>query len=296
MKKLYKKPDSGKLAAYSAMAVAFIAAGSRAEASVVYNDISDVTLQDGDAPYFMDLDGDGANDFLFFVHYNLLSVTTTGGSMYSIPNSYGKVFGWITTSVYAFGQSSNQVVGYQGAFYPYGSALNNGDNIGPSQSFNPYFEAWLASTFNGSIYGPFANQTDKYLGVKFIGGDGGLHYGWLRLDATVNPVTLTIKDFAYETTPNTPTYAGSGVTGIPAIMENQVSAYSFGKTIYVNTTNLNAKHATVDVFNVSGQKVYNNMLDQSGMQIALQNAASGMYTLRIEADGAVYNKELYIGE
>jgi hypothetical protein len=63
MKKLYKSNKAGKLTAYSAMAGAFVAIGTDANALVVYNDIDDVTYTLGEG-YGLDLDDNGYPDFL----------------------------------------------------------------------------------------------------------------------------------------------------------------------------------------------------------------------------------------
>ncbi|MFN0276518.1 MAG: T9SS type A sorting domain-containing protein [Chitinophagales bacterium] len=196
MNKNYKKNSANKLAAYSAMAGAFIAVGTDANAQVTYVDISDELVEIGEL-FEMDLDGDSQGDLLFQV------VSTSGGSW-----SFNRVFGYISTSVYSMGDPSNNVIGYSGAFLPYGSALNSGDNIGAGEDFlSVYNVAFLGSIYGGITYGPWADQTDKYLGVKFIVG-GNTHYGWVRMDATVGPVSLTIKDYAFDATPDMAIAAG----------------------------------------------------------------------------------------
>ncbi|MBC8048146.1 MAG: T9SS type A sorting domain-containing protein [Fimbriimonadaceae bacterium] len=195
MKNINAKNNTGKLAGYSALAGAFLAVGSEAKGQVVYTDITDEAVEIGDL-FFLDMNADAADDFLF------QATSTSGGSW-----SFARVFGSITTSVYAFGNSSNEVIGYYG-FLPYGSALNSGDAIGTGGDFISFYNvAFLASIYGGVTYGAFADQTDKYLGVKFIVG-GNTHYGWIRMDGTVAPVSLTIKDYAYDATPDTEIAAG----------------------------------------------------------------------------------------
>lgn len=178
-----------KLAGYSAMAVAFMAAGSEADAQIVYVDITDVTVDIG---FYipLDLDGGGVDDFALIVNsFSSASLTFVRG--------YGNL------SSITLGGPNNAMAGYDGSVFPYASALDSGNSIGPAANFisNTYNYAFFASISGGATYGPWADETDKYLGIKFEI-DGELHYGWIRLDVTVGPVSLTIKDWAYNSTPN----------------------------------------------------------------------------------------------
>jgi hypothetical protein len=56
-------------------------------------------------------------------------------------------------------------------------------------------------------YGQFGNAGDRFMGFKFDI-DGSLHYGWARLNITINPVTVTVKGYAYDDIPNNPIIAG----------------------------------------------------------------------------------------
>jgi hypothetical protein len=215
MKKNFYPKNGGKLAAYSAMAGAFMATAATADAQIVYTDIIDFTGATGDLAA-IDMDADSTGDFLFFANSN------TGGNwswVYAIGN----------LSAYGYGGPSNQFAGYLGALLPYGSALDSGDLIGPALGFisNATNVGWLASMYSSITYAPFANAGDKFLGVKFLSG-GNLHYGWIRLNCTVAPVTYTLKDYAYEATPNTPIIAGDGVPC--ATPPDIVSATSLGPT------------------------------------------------------------------
>lgn len=213
-KNIYPKKGS-KIAAYSAMAGAFMATAATADAQIIYTDITDFTGASGDL-VSIDMDADSTGDFLLFANSN------TAGNwswVYAIGN----------LSAYGYGGPSNMIAGYSGAILPYGSALNAGDLIGPALDFisNATNVGWLASMYSSVTYAPFANTGDKYLGVKFISA-GTLHYGWMRLNCTVAPVTYTIKDYAYQATANTPIIAGDGVPC--ATPPDIVSATSLGPT------------------------------------------------------------------
>lgn len=214
MKKNIYPKKGGKIAAYSAMAGAFMATAANADAQIVYTDVTDFTGATGDL-LSIDMDADSTSDFLLFANSN------TAGNwswVYAIGNLGS-----------GYGGPSNMIAGYSGAILPYGSALDAGDLIGPALSFVSNYNnvGWLASMYSSVTYAPFANTGDKYLGVKFLSG-GTLHYGWMRLSCTVAPVTYTIRDYAYEATANTPIIAGDGIPC--ATPPDIVSATSLGPT------------------------------------------------------------------
>jgi hypothetical protein len=163
MKKNIYPKKGGKIAAYSAMAGAFMATAANADAQIIYTDVTDFTGATGDL-LSIDMDADSTSDFLLFANSN------TAGNwswVYAIGNLGS-----------GYGGPSNMIAGYSGAILPYGSALDAGDLVGPALSFvsNSNNVGWLASMYSSVTYAPFANTGDKYLGVKFLSG-GTLHYG-----------------------------------------------------------------------------------------------------------------------
>jgi len=281
---------AGKLTGYSTMASAFIAAGSNANAQVVYNDIDDETIESGDL-FMIDIDGNGIDDFIFHLDEN----TALGWS-------FARVIG--VSTYYVIGGPSNAVAGYTGSVVSHASAFNSGDPIGPGLDFlynSTYFGAplnqgFLASIYLGTSNGQFANVTDKYLGIQFAI-DGNIHYGWMRLDVTVDPVEITIKDVAYDATAETAIQAGAGLVPVQNFLsDDDLTVYSFGSAINIIVKDLDADKGTVEVYNSSGQIVYSNALDMNGMNISLNNTASGNYTVCIFANDAVYSKQLFISK
>jgi len=285
MKKLYNSKKAGKLAAYSAMAGAFVAAGTDANGTVVYTDIDDVTFGIGEL-YALDLDNNGVSDFL------MAGAANSAGNW-----TWGYVVG--NLSSYGYGGPSNMVVGYTGAILPYGSALAAGDDIGPDQGFlsNSANIAFLASIYSSVTYGPFAGTTDSYMGVMFDI-DGEIHYGWARLDVEVGPVSVTVKDYAYDDVADAAILAGATTGGginIVSLNESQVAAYSYGSTINVIVKDVNAGINTVNVFDIDGRVVYTAGVSANNLSINLDQVATGLYTVQLTgADNAQFTKKLYI--
>ncbi len=280
MKKLYKK-NAGKLTAYSAMAGAFVALSTDANATVVYTDITDVDMVLGDG-LPIDLDDNGVIDFL------IIDQSNTGGNW-----TWVQMYGYTASG---YGNDNNKALGYFGGILSYASALGSGDAINSDGSFIANVggnEAVLVSVYSGVNYGQFIGANDKYVGVQFDI-DGDIHYGWIRVDCDVTPTTATIKDWAYEDAVEATIDAGQKDGGIIAIItlnESQVSAYSFGNIINLVVKDLTAGVNSVNVFDIDGKVVYSNTLTSNNMSINLDNAATGLYTVQLlGTDNAVYTK------
>ena len=69
MKKNIYPKKGGKIAAYSAMAGAFMATAANADAQIIYTDVTDFTGATGDL-LSIDMDADSTSDFLLFVNSN----------------------------------------------------------------------------------------------------------------------------------------------------------------------------------------------------------------------------------
>lgn len=75
-----------------------------------------------------------------------------------------------------------------------------------------------STTWIGGAYGAFINNTplslgvndagDKYAAVRFKIG-ANLHYGWLKFNVTNASKTITLKEGAFDTRPDTPIKAGA---------------------------------------------------------------------------------------
>lgn len=281
MKKIYNSKNAGKLAAYSAMAGAFVAVSSDANAAVVYTDIEDVDVALGEA-YELDMDNDGYTDFL------MVAASNTAGTW-----TYAYVIG--NLEAYGYGGPDNMIIGYTGAYLPYGSALASGDAIGEDAGFisNAINYGVLASIFGGATYGPFANTTDAYLGVQFAI-DGDVHYGWVRLDVSVGPVEFTVKDYAYDDVAGTEILAGADDVNVATLTEAQVSAYSYGNTINVIVKDAQAGIENVRVFDLNGKAVYSARVADNNLSITLDNVATGLYTIQLTGTEGSYSKQMYI--
>jgi hypothetical protein len=190
--------------AAAASGVSLLALIQPAHASIVVTSTS-VTVGPGSAG-FIDMNGDGKNDFEFFLQ--------NGGYDHS----------FYRTLVVMPLTGGRAVGGARAPLGPYGSALASGGKIGPSAHFSSSIGrgqvtlertqgAFSGSTLSDKAYGPWGvNSATHYLGVRFLI-SGKIHYGWIKLSVTKeagspSQIQATITEFAYNTVANQKMTAG----------------------------------------------------------------------------------------
>ena len=269
--------SANKLAAYSALAGAFIAVTPVAKGAIVHTDVNPDSTVVGDV-FEIDLDNDGSGDI------KLRQKSMGGREQVQI----------YTAAI------MNGLIGYKGGFgYYYASKLNQGDPIGPAQSFEIFGNTYGFLLYDGVAgqFGPWANAVDGYVGFSFTMA-GNTHYGWIRLDVAQDATFFIIKSYAYEDAADTPILAGA--TGLAGIKDGGdfakagITAYSYGNRIYLNATNGESMKGDIRVYNTLGQVVYNSKTGQRNVQIELNNTTTGIYFLEMIIDGVAYKKQFYI--
>lgn len=216
---------SEKLKKYSLAAGAVLAAGTAAQAQVVYTNDADSILNAGDI-YDIDLNNDAVMDFRIQVYQMSNTSTYTIGTNTNHPiigyTSVSNLPIYGTTFTYSYTYIHYQVNGAQlsplyggqrvGSYFPY--ALSNNNAVDNNASFGS--APWLQLTYSHDIYGSgtygyFGGQGNKFIGVRFPDGIGNTYYGWIRINVqNINGEPTTILDWAYEAKP------GKGIlTGLP---------------------------------------------------------------------------------
>lgn len=188
--------------AASAAGVSVLALAQPAESSVVVTQ-ANVTIA-FEAPAFIDMNGDGKNDFEFSI--------ARGG----YDHSFYKTLNVIPLT------GGRPVGGARGSIGPYGSALASGAKIGPSAHFSSSIargqvmlertNGFVSGTSEYTAYGPWGVKGTygfyRYLGVKFLI-SGQTHYGWIKiLVDRSNGLQGFIKEYGYETVANKSLTAG----------------------------------------------------------------------------------------
>jgi hypothetical protein len=250
----------GRLAGYTALACSLLAV-QQSDAQMVYTDVDpDAVINSGDV-YSFDIDGDALPDFGFV-------------------NAIYSSIGALNAILY----ESGGIVGYLGSFlgtsFPFVSVLGDGSVVGPDLN-------WY-STEGGApiLWGTFAvvyslgqwhNVTDKFVGLRFkIGTE--FHYGWARLD--VSETAITLKDYAYNATPNA-TISTSGEVGVEQESLFHPVIYSASGILNI-TLPATDQTATVTVMNMLGTMVHSELISNAA-EINLNRLHPGMYLAIVQS-------------
>lgn len=174
--------------AYPGMALAFLAAAPDAHGQIVYTDVDpDAVLVD--AGFEVDFDGDGVDDLT-------ITQSVVEGQQYA------RISGLAPGA------------GVLGVMYYYTllpNRLDQGDPIAQGNAqWKPGPTGWLVSAYG---YGQWGGESG-YLGIRFTGGDGAIHYAWVELEVATGGTQVIVKGHAYQNTPDQAINAGD--TGSPA--------------------------------------------------------------------------------
>lgn len=272
-----------KLKAYSALAGSVIAVGSIADAQVVYTDVTpDTTFTNNGDFYNLDLDNNSSVDFKLLL--TRLNNATTSGTSYINLVEVDPV-------------SLNAAVGTSSTNIPLKLYLNN--SIGSSLSWNPGGATTLplGRTSSGtSTSGSWLGAQDKYLPLRFEI-SGQTHYGWVRLDVDANAKSFTVKDYAYNTTPNQKILAGQTVVGINKVLsEKGINIHAYEKDIYLTLHKELNPEGTIIITNNLGQIIYKAKVTGAVTKISLgEEFKTGVYFVNINLqEGVNITRKVYI--
>jgi hypothetical protein len=286
-----------RLLKYSAFAGTIIAAAGSANAQVVYTDIiPDSTISLPDTVYLLDLNNDATTDF--WVGMNERVGTYYGG----LVNYDIDAFGLVTlSSNSAIGTSATppQPLNYAKAF-----VMNDViDDAGPffqgSTNNNPLLGAaygQITGIISSSVMlGGFRGENNRFYGLKLLSG-GNTYYGWVRVNCNDSANTFTIKDYAYESTPDQQILAGDTGNGFvgDADLDGAISGVDMmlaNKELTINVRNPKATEGQLIVTNTAGQIVTNESLKKGTNRFNLDGLATGMYIIAARFnEGGVTNK------
>lgn len=273
-----KKELQNKLSRYTAAAAAVVAATS-ATAQITYTDVNpDYSVDDDqDANGFtvaaLDLNNDATPDFI------LASRDTTFTSRTRF------------TLVAPYGTAGNAIAGETPTAYDYALALNLNDMI--DNSLN-----WIATTntmaYNVASANPYNENwngvTDKYLGLKFIVG-ANTHYGWARLDVQAIGDVWTLKDYAFNATPNGGIMAGQ-VAGVNTMeMESLLHFVNQADNSVKVVINGDLTEGKISLISAAGQVVSTGNVDSNEFNVSLNGLSAGIYVIAAEfAEGTMTKK------
>jgi len=176
------------------------------QAQIVYNDIPDITETVGSraVPFYefapMDFNNDGTPEYKFSWFYN-------GTTMWNLNIRHSA--------------TDARTAQQTGPFNFRLHVLAENEMIGPALYW-PNLDSPYVSNQNTPL---FQAQGDRYIGVQFKIG-ANTHYGWILINFT--NLTLIVKSFAYQSTPNTTIAAGDkGTLAVSETVkrENMIKLY-----------------------------------------------------------------------
>ncbi len=239
---------------------------SRLYSQIIYTDIPDATPN---ATYPLDLNNDSIVDFL--IQFDLVD------------------------KVMCYPQNNNaysgNFVGGEHLPWALSASISICDTLETWYDFNnPGTMGW------GTSIGYWAGETNKYLALKLIEGTN-TYYGWARLDLPATSTSFTIKDYAYQSTPNACIQSGQTILGINDNSKKNI--FSIIPNPFISSTTIqtigNLKHATLTIYNSYGQAL-KQVKNISGQTVSLSrdNLPSGLYFIRLTEGNKIIASEKLI--
>jgi hypothetical protein len=250
-----------RVATLSLLLILFFA-NNKLYSQIIYTDIPDATPN---ATYSLDLNNDTVVDFIL---------------------QYGG--GTSTIGVMCYPQNNNAYSGnfVNGTYLPWSLSTSNSICASLATWYDFNNPGTLAL---GTNIGHWVGASDKYLALKLIVGTN-TYYGWVRIDILSNSASFTIKDYAYESTPNT--CIQSGQNNLDTIKYSNKKLISIFPNPFQDTTtiqaNSNLKNATLNMYNSYGKivKQVNNLSGQT-MCLSRGTLSSGLYFIKLTEENKV---------
>ncbi len=271
-----------KLRQYSAITAPLLAGATMTSGQVIYTDIEpDVTLTLGSG-YELDLNNDGEVDFK-------LKVSTYGTNWY---RACIAPYPFYTTNQNAF--AGYKTTFGNGLVLGYASAFSMGQSIDANADFkvlndllfsyngNMYFVyAALLSTYAGATYGQWSGGAiDRYLALRITHMGSMTHYGWARCAVKEDAKELTIKDYAYEATPDQGIQAGI-VIGLSEAPQKTFRIFAFEGVVHIVATDDRLDGTQISIVNTLGQTIVDKPMSSRHERVDLNDKGEGLYVVTV---------------
>lgn len=141
----------------------------------------------------------------------------------------------------------------------------------------------------GTSTGYWPGQTDKYLALQLIVGTN-TYYGWVRLDVYATSSSFTVKDYAYESTPNACIVTGEIPLGIT---ENATENYlSIAPNPFHDVTSIQTSgdfsSGVLSIYDVFGKTFINQVVSSNEtITLSREQLKSGFYYVSLTAKNNV---------
>ncbi|MCB9195863.1 MAG: T9SS type A sorting domain-containing protein [Flavobacteriales bacterium] len=286
-----------KIKQYASVACGITAVTS-ASAQVVYTDVNpDATITAGGATsqYAVDFDNDGSFDVAFAM-FTGSQTGTYPYSGYNIPYTLDytvgvATFGTAAPATNGWLASSGNVAGLSAGSRIGSSATFNGSQGSMGGVFNTYLGAPISNSFGPYSSGNFLGA-EKYLGVRFDI-NGAVHYGWVRVEMSADATTMIIKDYAYESTPETPINAGSQASMVSVDeLASQVTVRNINNNLNIKLEGIN--NADLTVVGLDGKQYINQVVGSVDV-VSLGDLSTGIYLVNISTEeGLTTTQKIYV--
>lgn len=284
-----------------------------AHAQIIYTDIPDVTIAKVGAIYSLDLNNDGTKDYEFRIEKSTVS-SYCGSDPHKKTNYDLNVYPFNGNETTPSSFSLNSAIG------------STGISWSTSSPQTMVYSVWSCfAGIKGSyswahiIGGDWINVNDKYLGLK-LHVASTVYYGWARCSTTIDntgtKLTLTIKDYAYNSIPNQSILAGQTSAVVTQVQKKavindedkidkeRISNYPnpFSNSTTISFFLAQSGKASVEIFDMAGRlvKVLANTEMQAGSHQLIWNGkdekenapGAGMYIVQIQSGNYTKTKKL----
>ncbi len=272
---------------YSVLAGSLLSVTHFADAQIIHHQIPDTTFSENQTGLSFDLNNDGITDYTFFL------LKSDSGSH-------------INHQVDGFASNvNNEIAGSIGAgSYVYPLAMQKGEIIGGDAEWHAYgsmfwvFGQQYSSGAGTPVQlGNWLGATDKYAGLR-LDVDGQKYYGWLRMDVDSFASQFTIKEYAYQSIPDSFILAGDTdliISGIPnTVASNAISIVIDENTAVISVQPDATDALTITIVNMSGAIVRQTVSKEKQTKVSLTGFPGGLYLLHARAAGATLTKKIFL--
>lgn len=279
-----KKVDlEKKILKYTTVAGSVAAFTGAANAQIVYTDVDPDQTFTEDQFYMLDVNNDATDDFMI--------------AQFDTVITYGS-FSFPAEGVVLLTAGSNGAIDSAGQI-PYLAALNLNDPIDNTQNFTVSTSSsplvaggYVSSPFGSQGIGPWIDGIDHYMGLTFLIG-ANFHYGWCRMSMATDGLSFTVKDYAYESTPQTGINAGATVSGINEDISSMIGIQTINNSVSVDVLNNTLTNGRLEIVSLNGQTVFSKALNTKET-VDLGSYSSGIYFVKVSFDQGQVNRKLFV--
>jgi len=133
---------------------------------------------------------------------------------------------------------------------------------------------------------------DIYFGLKLVI-DTDTFYGWVRCTAT--DTSITVKDYAYNSTPEMYILAGQTILGNDSLtLSNNINIFQSNNMLHINLSNAIQAQGYIRMFNSTGILLKTVIISGLTNSISLTGISSGIYIIQVETPSAILNKQIFL--